>query len=353
MVVGAAIAGAAGRSLWKMVTDPGKLFYGGSTGQRTEQREPSSLFGWPSRDGRRRSQQAGGSTSGRAGAATGWQQTGGFATEEEITAFEVDETRQLILAASEGSVALYSTKGALTRRFPLPSERGTVRDMAVDDDLIYVLHPTCIGVYDFDGKEVRTWEACSETADHCGIAVTRNGVFVTDAGAKNICHYGHDGSMKRFINSPKGFVVPSYSFGIAHLGDDIYCSNPGRHLVEHYSAEGDFVGSFGQAGTADGAFCGCCNPVHIAFTPTGDMLTSEKGRPRISCFAADGTFRSTLLNTPELGGGHDAYDIKVIGGRLAVAKGKNVAFYQYGGPRTAATGLCGKCTAPCPLKVTI
>ena len=40
VVVGAAIAGAAGRSLWKMVTDPGKLFYGGSTGQRTEQREP-------------------------------------------------------------------------------------------------------------------------------------------------------------------------------------------------------------------------------------------------------------------------------------------------------------------------
>lgn len=329
VVVGAAIAGAAGRSLWKMVTDPGKLFYGGQA------------------DG----SGAGKRASGQGGTATGWQQTGGFATEEEMSAFEVDETRQLILAASDGSVALYSTEGALTRRFPLPAERGTVRDMAVYDGLIYVLHPTCIGVYDFDGREVRTWEACSDTADHCGIAVTRSGVFVTDAGAKNICLYGHDGTMKRFIDSPKGFVVPSYSLGIAHLGDDIYCSNPGRHLVEHYSAEGDFVGSFGQAGTADGSFCGCCNPVHIAFTPTGDMLTSEKGRPRISCYAVDGTFRSTLLEATALGGGHEAYDIKVIGGRLAVAKGKNVAFYQYGGPHTAATGLCGNCTAPCPLKV--
>jgi hypothetical protein len=328
VAVGAVIAGVAGNKLWKMVTNPGELFYGEKNSRKT------------------------GNAAVRASALqTGWRQTGGFMTADVMTAFDVDEARQLIIAASEGAVSLYTPDGTRTFHFSLPAERGTVRDVAVNDGKIYLLHPTCIGVYDFTGKEVQMWKSCSDAADHCGIAVTRNAVFVTDASAKNICLYRHDGSMVRFIDSPKGFVVPSYSFAIAHFGDDVYCSNPGRHLVEHYSSEGEYVGSFGKTGIEEGAFCGCCNPVHIAFTPTGDLLTSEKGRPRISCYAPDGTFRSTLLDAAAMGGGNEAYDIKVLGTRLAVAEGRNVAFFQYEGNGKAVAGLCGSCTVPCPIKL--
>ena len=67
----------------------------------------------------------------------------------------------------------------------------------------------------------------------------------------------------KFIQSPSGFIVPSYSFGITNIDGVVYCSNPGRHLVESYSPEGEYISSFGKPGGAAGLFSGCCNPVYL------------------------------------------------------------------------------------------
>ena len=46
---------------------------------------------------------------------------------------------------------------------------------------------------------------------------------------------------------------------------------------------------FGVAGTAPEAFCGCCNPAHIAAIPQG-FVTAEKGINRIKILDRDGNF---------------------------------------------------------------
>lgn len=174
--------------------------------------------------------------------------------------------------------------------------------------------------------------------------------FVTDAADKNVCKYNLDGTLARFIQSPVGFIVPSYCFAVTYLGDRIYCSNPGRHRVEIYSTEGEFLSSFGKPGAEVGAFSGCCNPAIITPAGNGELLTSEKGIPRISCYSADGEFRSILLDSKALGGGHTAYDIRIMKDKLIVAGDNKVSVFQYN-KRLSQQTLCGQCDKDCPLKL--
>ena len=99
-----------------------------------------------------------------------------------------------------------------------------------------------------------------------------------------------------------------------------------------------------------GEFSGCCNPVQIIATEKGELLTSEKGLPRISCYGSDGTFHSILLDDKALGGGHSAYDMCILGDKLIVAGGNKISVFQYDARHSVQT-LCGSCTIECQMKV--
>ena len=321
-LIGIVVAGFAGRSVWKMLTDPDALFYGRGS------------------DSKRR-------PSGTGETVSPYRLTGAFEVPDMISAMEVMPDGHIVIAMP-GSVCVYSASGSLMENFAVRSD---VRDVAAYRDRIYLLYADRIEIYGKHGEELGGWQACSDDADYCSFTVFSGGVFVTDASAKNICKYNLDGTLARFINSPKGFVVPSYSFGITNIGGKVFCSNPGRHVVEQYDADGSFIASFGESGAGAGQFCGCCNPVQLTGNNAGELLTSEKGIPRISCYSLNGSFRSILLDTAALGGGHEAYDMRVFSDRLIVAGRRRVSIFQYDDRRAAQT-LCGSCTAPCPMKVT-
>lgn len=321
LALGTVFMGAMGRSLWKMLTSPADIFYDarGAAPRQDAVEQPQLV--------------------------SPYRRTFGFIAADVILALELMDGQ--IVVATGGNLCLYGLDGSLKHQFPVGSN---VRDVAVCDRRLYLLYPSRIEVYDATGNAVRAWEACSHDADYCSLTVFRGGVFVTDASAKNICQYHLDGSLARFIESPNGFVVPGYSFGITNMNDHIFCSNPGRHQVEQYTADGEYVGAFGRSGTGAGEFSGCCNPVQITTTTAGELLTSEKGLPRISCYGTDGTFRSILLDDKALGGGHAAYDVRVMNDKLIVAGGRKVSIFQYDDRRSAQT-LCGNCTLDCPMKV--
>ena len=321
LALGAVFVGVMGRSLWKMLTNPADIFYDAKDTKRTKDVLERAQFVSP------------------------YRRTFGFVAPDEIMALELMDDQ--IIVATPNNIYSYGLDGRLNENF---SVRSDVRDMAVYKDRLYLLFPSRIEVYDAKGTEVQEWEACSDDADYCSLTVFEGGVFVTDASAKNICQYHLDGSLARFIKSPNGFVVPSYSFGITNMDGRVFCSNPGRHLVEQYTADGEYVGSFGKSGAGAGEFSGCCNPVQITTTKAGELLTSEKGMPRISCYGSDGKFRSILLDDKALGGGHAAYDMRILDDKLIVAGGKKISIFQYDDRRSAQT-LCGTCTVDCPIKV--
>ena len=118
------------------------------------------------------------------------------------------------------------------------------------------------------------------------------------------------------------------------------------------------VSSFGEAGLAAGRFSGCCNPVYVTASPTGEILTSEKGVPRISCYSPSGEFRSILLDEKTLGGGRDAYEMRILDNDKIVVAGKNsISTYQYdiqlakASAQASSSSACALCGIDCPLRV--
>lgn len=324
VLLGAGFVWAAGDRLWKMMAHPEQIFYDAETDRRDKVAAEQTSFVSP------------------------YRLTFGFVTPNAISALEI-AGRDTIVVGTENNICLYGLDGQLQKEFPIA---GGLRDLAFYDGNMYLLFPNHIEVYGLDGREVLKWNACNDDADYCSVTVFEGGVFVTDAANKNICQYRLDGSLSRFIESPAGFIVPSYSFGITNIRGNIFCSNPGRHCVEQYTADGEFVASFGKSGTGAGEFCGCCNPVQLTGTNAGEILTSEKGIPRISCYTLDGKFRSVLLDEKALGGGHVAYDMRVSGDKLIVAGKNKVSVFQYDARRAADT-LCGNCEVECPMKANL
>jgi hypothetical protein len=224
------------------------------------------------------------------------------------------------------TVFVYQGNGEKLSSFPVQSG---VRDIAVNGDAIFMLYPTSVDVYSSEGDSINHWEACSGLSDYCAMALTGNFVFVTDAQNKNICKYTKEGKFVKFIFSPHDFIIPGYSFDIFNHNDTIYCVNSGRHLIESYTLDGDFIASFGGAGTGSGFFAGCCNPAYISITGEGKIFTSEKGNPRVSSFQKNGQFEKVLLNNQLLGGGYHACEIGVGNDRLFVAVKDRIDIYGF------------------------
>ncbi|KAA6348249.1 hypothetical protein EZS27_004317 [termite gut metagenome] len=269
-----------------------------------------------------------------------------FTSAEAISGFAQYEDR--LYVATFKAILVFDTKGRLLHQFPAGEEE--VRDIAVNEKGVYLLHPASISVYTHEGEPTRGWEACSELSNYCSFALTPGFVFVTDVDNKNICKYSDEGNFVKFISSPNGFIIPSLTFGIEYINGVLYCSNSGRHQVETYTLDGEYLGSFGKPGGAPGLFTGCCNPVYLSYTSNGDVITSEKGDPRISCYGSDGSFRSLLLDSKMLGGGNAAYDVKVWKNKMFVSGKNMISIYQYDTELAANAGTCGGCGIDCPLR---
>ena len=89
--------------------------------------------------------------------------------------------------------------------------------------------------------------------------------------------------------SDNNFVIPSPYFDVDLDNNLLYAANTGYRRVETWSLDGRKLSEFGEAGTAPGAFCGCCNPAHFSSIPQG-FVTAEKGINRIQILDREGNF---------------------------------------------------------------
>jgi len=192
-------------------------------------------------------------------------------TSSKVLCFNI--YRNGIYAALSNKISVFDLSCKHQYDFRIKPE---VRDIIVEDSTIYLLYPAGIELYSLEGEKKGGWEACSDNSDYCSFTTTNDYVFVTDAENKNICQYNKQGQLVRFIKSPQGFIIPSYSFGIVNINDTIYCSNSGRYKIESYTIDGKFIASFGKSGVQAGEFAGCCNPVYLEKTSKGNILLLKK-----------------------------------------------------------------------------
>ena len=273
-----------------------------------------------------------------------YKKTDAFDAVSEILSFDIYD--DMVFAALQDKISVFDLDGNHQYDFEIKS---LARDIVAVNDTVFILYPTEIELYTFEGQIINEWEACSENSDYCAFTTTKDYVFVTDAENKHIVQYDKQGRLVRFIKSPRGFVIPSYAFDIISINDTIYCSNSGKHKIESYTSDGIFIASFGESGMEAGEFAGCCNPVFLEKTAGGNILTSEKGNPRVSSYSKEGKFRTILLDNDMLGGGTSAYRMKVSKEKIYIAGKKTISVYDF--DCKLLKKPCGACELECPLNI--
>jgi hypothetical protein len=114
-------------------------------------------------------------------------------------------------------------------------------------------------------------------------------------------------------------------------GEDVYAAENSRKSVLRFDREGKKIASFGKGernGGSGAGFGGCCNPMNLCFTSSGNVLTAES-EGYIKEFSKDGTFKGILGQAKVSGGcknvalalspdGNRAYFFDLQGSRIVI-----------------------------------
>jgi hypothetical protein len=200
------------------------------------------------------------------------------------------------------------------------------------DGKIYAGLTDRVGVFSSAGVLLSTFASLGSKSVVTSIAVTETDIFVADAGQRIIHRLDHSGKVvsrlgkKDAARNIPGLVVPSAYLDVA-VGSDglLWTTNPGRHLLEAYTFEGDLEFSWGEFSNDIKGFCGCCNPVHFTRLSDGRFVTSEKGLPRVKVYSAKGEFECVVAG-PEDFPAH-LENIRANPGGLDLATGQHDSIY--------------------------
>jgi DNA-binding beta-propeller fold protein YncE len=148
--------------------------------------------------------------------------------------------------------------------------------------------------YYADGGLLGIWQHFDPNSMFSSIATLEGDVFIADDNRAEVirCDIGGNVIGRIGRQDPGGAILlRSPHFDVAVWpGNLLWITNPGRLRVEAYTFDGKQEVSWGDASMDIEGFSGCCNPKDIAFLPTGEVVTSEKGLPRVKVYTRDGKF---------------------------------------------------------------
>ncbi len=158
-----------------------------------------------------------------------------------------------------------------------------------------------VAVLSPDGSSTELWSRLGDHAYITSMAADEHSVFIADAGNRVVLRFDRSGSLLNRIGERDrerdipGLVVPSPYFDVAldPMGA-LWVVNPGKHGLESYRPDGSLITSWYRPGMDLTGFCGCCNPIHIAFLGNSSLVTVEKGLNRVKVLAPDLTIRGLV-----------------------------------------------------------
>ena len=213
-----------------------------------------------------------------------------------------------LYVAGDGFIITLSAEGKETARFEVKEQPMCLAVQpvgTVSAGNLLVGMRNHIEIINSNGDPVATWPSLDEKGCFTSLAANTDGVYAADAGNRIVLFYGYDGVLKNRLGAedPKreipGFIVPSPYFDLAFDPSGVlWVVNPGRHGLESYRSNGDLVSSWYHSGMGLADFCGCCNPIHIAFRSDNTLVTAEKGLNRVKLYAPDNSLLGIVV-TPE------------------------------------------------------
>lgn len=166
-----------------------------------------------------------------------------------------------------------------------------INSLAFYGDTLYASSDEMIYLLSTSGKIISEWGPYEAGSIITSVTASKSMVAFADAGVKRVFILDKKGEVLTMIGqSGNHFIVPSPYFDVALFGEKtLFIANTGQRRIETWTTDGHFIESFGYAGTAPDAFCGCCNPAHFTVIPDG-FITAEKGLNRIKKLSPDGKF---------------------------------------------------------------
>ena len=232
-----------------------------------------------------------------------------------LTALAVDRADRIIVG-SMAAMEILDAKGTSLSRILLSEPVRCLATSAQGD--IFAGFNDHVEVFDSKGLRKAVWKSPDLKTMLTSIAVSSTYVFAADCANRIVWRFTLAGEpagrigQKDPAKRKEGFVVPSPFFDLAVAADEsLWVVNPGLHRLEHFTAEGSFLGSWGEYSMEASGFCGCCNPSHIALTPDGEFVTSEKHMVRVKRYDVRGELKGLIT-------GQEEWPQKAVGLDLAV-----------------------------------
>jgi hypothetical protein len=207
--------------------------------------------------------------------------------------------RDHVFALGDDEVRVFDPELRRVRTWPVPEHASCLAVGA--DDRMYIGSAGRVDVYDAAGNHAAGFAAGEKDkpADVTAIAVFGVDILVADAQARVIRRYGLDGKPRGIIGDQSktgSFILPNRSLDLAvDTRGIVYATDSGRHQVTAWALDGSPRGKFGKFGMIDPAdFVGCCNPVNIAVTPDGKVVTAEKMVARVKVYDAEGRLLAVI-----------------------------------------------------------
>lgn len=227
--------------------------------------------------------------------------------------------------AGDREVQVRAADGVLLARIPI---EGRATCLAVDDRRLYVGVTDRVAVFDAsDLSPLAMWPPLGEGTRLTSIALSGDGIWLADAGRARLGRFDAEGAFHGAIpadhDDPAAwatsghFAVPSPYFDVALSQGNVVVANPGWHRVETWTAEGESVGSWGRQSSELAGFAGCCGPAQLAALGGGELVTVDKGLPRVKVYRADGSLRDVVA-TEERFAGHERACEGRSGGAIAL-----------------------------------
>ncbi|MGA2263529.1 MAG: hypothetical protein ABSH28_19100 [Acidobacteriota bacterium] len=193
------------------------------------------------------------------------------------------------------------------------------------DGRVYVGASGRVEIYDAEGTRAGGFVAGENNrpAAITAIKVFGKEILVADAAARFIRRYDGNGRQLGTIGTKSKagkFILPNKSldFDMDSKGV-VRATDTGRHQVTAWAMDGSPLGSFGKFGMNNPEdFVGCCNPVNLALTPDGKVVTGEKMVARVKVYEPGGKLLAVI--------GPEHFDPNCIHIHLAVdSKGRILA----------------------------
>jgi hypothetical protein len=217
---------------------------------------------------------------------------------ESLLDVAVDGSDQVI-ALGDGHVRVFTVGGEPVRQWPAGD--GAECLTVGPDGRVYVGGTGRIEVFENGGRRTGGFAVgdAGGPAAVSAVAVHGDDILVADASARLVRRFDASGTQLNLVGDQgktKTFMLPNGRLDIAvGTAGVVLATDTGRHQVTSWALDGTPVGRFGKFGMQDPAdFVGCCNPVNLAATPDGKVVTAEKMVARVKVFEPDGRLLAVI-----------------------------------------------------------